>query len=337
MAISMKDVAKKANVSSTTVSHVINSTRYVRPETKKRVLAAIKKLDYNLNLVARSLRKGKTKTIAFVISDSSNYFYMDVARGIELVTREKGYHVVFVNSDENKKEEKKQVAILKSRGIDGIILAPTDADCSYLNKVLDKDFPIVFIDRIPSNITRDNMQVTNTEGVYEVVTYFLKKGHRRIGLVSSLPEENTMGERIYGYRKAIRNFGFEPDESLIKIGKGKPGTPREQMHGLAYKLMGQLLSESDISAVIFTNNTTGMGAYAYLVEHNVKIPEDLAVVNFDNDVWTELASPSLSAVSQYPVEIGKKASEVLLKRIKGDKSKYKTYRLKTEFILRNSC
>src|SRR6056297_1396794 len=154
MGVSMKEVADKAGVSTATVSHVINGTRFVREETKSQVLKAMEQLDYHPNLAARSLRSQKSNIIGFLVPDISNFFFTEIAREVENILRKNGYNLVLSNTDENLENEKEQLKILNAQQIDGLIMAPTGDEHDFLNERLG-NYPVIFIDRKPRKYKGD--------------------------------------------------------------------------------------------------------------------------------------------------------------------------------------
>ncbi|MFW5996110.1 MAG: LacI family DNA-binding transcriptional regulator, partial [Halanaerobiaceae bacterium] len=201
----MKDVAERAGVSTATVSHVINETRFVAEETRNEVLKAMKELKYYPNSAARILRKKESKIIGLVVPDISNFFFTGLARKIETVIKKKGYNIILGNSDEKIENEVEQIKIMNSYLIDGLIMAPARGDQSYLDEdfLADNNFPIVFIDRMPKGYHGDCVLVDNEHASYKAVNYLIQQGHRRIGIITGLPELTTTEERLIGYKKAF--------------------------------------------------------------------------------------------------------------------------------------
>ncbi|MCM8711212.1 LacI family transcriptional regulator [Clostridium sp. SYSU_GA19001] len=333
MAASMKDVAKQADVSTATVSHVINNTRYVSDEVRQRVIQAMKELDYRPNSIARSLRSQKSNTIALIVpiltEDTSSFFFMSVAQGIERVLKKNGYNLILSNSNERLEDEKEQIKVFNSQLIDGLIIAPTAEEHSYLNEVLSGNYPVVFIDRRPKGVDGDCVLSDGYKGTYEAIKTMILKGHKRIGFITGPLGITTSDERFEGYKRAIVDNNLEIEFSLIK--------EAEATHKNGYILAKQLLDEEKVTAIFVANNVMTIGMLNYLQEANLKIPEDVAVIGFDDYEWTRIITPPLSVVKQFPFELGEKAAEILLDRINNGKGQYKEYRLPTSLVLRKSC
>lgn len=333
----MSDVAKEAKVSTATVSHVINKTRFVKKETCERVIKAMEKLNYRPNFAARSLRKQQTKIIGLLLPDVSNLFYMSIVEGIDSVLSQKGYNLIVSNSNNLISNEKKKLEVFNAQLIDGLIIRPSYGDYGFLRKY-STSFPIIFIDCKPNNFNGENCILTdNIEGAYEATELLIKKGHQKIGLINGIMGETTSDERFLGYKKALEDNRISLDMKIIKNGDYRMKS--------GYVLARELLTETDISSLFITNNAMTMGALNYIKETKIKVPSQLSIIGFDDREWAQLVTPSLTVVKQFPFEIGEKAANTLLNRINkknsrnkdGEKIKREEYRLPTQLVLRDSC
>ncbi len=336
MSPSMKDVARLANVSTATVSNVLNGTRYVNPETKQKVLQAVKDLNYIINPVARNLRSGSSRTIGLVVSDLANFFYMDIALSIDKVLEPEGYHLIFINSDENEEKEKRNIESLLRQNVDGLIIAPVAQDCSYMNELIGERCPSVFFDRRPGGFNRDYILSSNFEGAFEGTEVLLTRNHANIGFIGSSFNE-TMNERANGFRFALKRHGLTPDEELIKFGDNVSLSLKEQKGGACYELTRQLVEEHSVTAILCGNDLSAVGVMNFLKEHSYSIPDSIAIASFDDMFWLSMATPSITAIDQDRTAIGKTAAEVLLKRMHENREPYKEYRIPTTLITRESC
>ncbi len=337
MGITMKDVALKAGVSSATVSHVLNNSRNVNDETRIKVMKAVHDLNYNINFLARHLRRGTTKLIGFLISNMADYFFTTIASGVESILKENGYNLLIVNADEQKIVEKSQAQMFFNHSVAGVIMAPVTEDCGYLNRMFGEDFPIVFLDRKPSAIKRDVVLAENTQGVYEATSLLIQKGHSRIAFLSTHIMDVTMTERFTGYRAALDDLNIPLDMSLVRVGDENPKINKDIMIGQGYNFMEDIINHTDATAVIMANNLSAMGGYYYLKESGIQVPGEMAVIVFDDSLWTSLTTPSVSVVSQPGVEIGRRSAQLLINRIEGDKSPFNEIRIQTSLIVRGSC
>ncbi len=218
MKVSMKDVAQRAGVSTATVSHAINKTRFVRAETKKKVLKVMKDLNYYPNFAARSLRTRKSNIIGLLVPDISNFFFISIAKGVESTLKKYGYNLIFSNSNENLENEIEQIKIYNTQLVDGLIVAPVSADHTFLNELFSGYYPVVFIDRKPKGYKGDCVLGNNTKGAYDAVSMLIKKGHTKIGIITGLPGLTTTEERLNGYKKALTDHGLKINKNLIKVG-----------------------------------------------------------------------------------------------------------------------
>lgn len=328
----MKDIAKLAGVSTATVSHVINDTRFVRKETRERVIKAMEELNYRPNFAARSLRTKKTKIIGIVLPDVNNLFYMDMVEGIDSVFSKNGYNIIVSNSKNNIKIEERNIEIFNSQLVDGLIIRPTHGDHSFLYKYSDS-FPMVFLDCKPNNYSVETSVLSdNFDGSYKATECLIKKGHTRIGLINGIKGETTSDERFEGYKKALEDYGIDLDNNITLNGDYKT------MSG--YSLAKDILENSDATALFITNNAMTIGALRYIQESKITVPGELSVIGFDDSKWAELITPPLTVVRQQPFEMGTKAAKILLNKIrKSDEIKRKQdeHRFPIELVVRKSC
>lgn len=329
---SIKDVAKKADVSTATVSHVLNDTRFVAEDTKKKVFTAMEELDYRPNSVARSLRSRKSNIIGLLVplvaSDTSNFFFMSIANGIEQVLKENGYNLILSNSSEDLDVEQDQIKVFNTQLIDGLIIAPVDSKYHNYEENLRGNYPTVFIDRQSKDLISDTVLIDSGVGTYEAIDLLISKGHTKIGFVTGPLGITTSDERLEAYKKALKDNKLAYDESLVKIGSATFDS--------GHDLTKELIIE-EVTAIFTANNVMTMGAVHYLQENNVPIPDKVAIIGFDDYDWLRITSPPLSVVKQPSFEMGKKAVELLIERLKGSEEPFKVYRLPSELVIRGSC
>jgi len=331
MVASIKDVAKIAGVSTATVSHVINETRFVSESTKSQVLKAMDELNYHPNLVARSLRSQKSKTVGLLIPDISNFYYTSVADGIELTLRKNGYHVLLSNSYERVEVEMEMIKVFNSLQLDGLLMIPALGDQYYLNKALSGNYPVVFIDRRPKGIIRDQVLLDNMKSAHDITQLFIDKGHKKIGLITGYPDISTTSDRVLGYKNALKENNYPLDDSLIKMG--------DFSFQSGYDQAKDAIENEHATALFFAGDLMMVGAMNYINKQKIKVPEQVAIVSCNNFKWTQITDPPLSVVEQPSYEVGQKAAEILLYRMRNpnSKNKYKEYRIPTKIIIRESC
>ncbi len=335
MGASMKDVARLADVSTATVSHVINNTRNVNPETRRKVLKAIDDLRYNVNPVARNLRSGSSGMIGYVVSNLANYFFMDIALVIDEILSSHGYHLIYINSRESSEKERDNIESLIMQNVDGLIIAPVGDDCAYMNSIIGNKCPSVLFDRQPRGFERDVVMSSNAEGSYTGTSCLIRSGYRKIGFVGSR-FDTTMQERMEGYRKALLENNLIASDELVRWGEGIPHSMNEQRYGDSYENAEFLVEKCGVDAIFAGNALAMVGVFSYLHEKGCRIPRDYGLVSFDDTFWLTMSNPGITAVNQDKIRIGREVSEILLRRIEGDRREYQTLRIPTNLIERYS-
>ena len=329
----LKDVAKKVDVSVAVASRVLGNYGYVSEETRVKVLKAAQEIGYQPDILARGLRTKKTYSIGVIISDVTTFFFTSVVRGIEDVASQNGYNVTLCNSDEDSQKEREYLEELYKRKVDGIIVSATGKNTAYLKRLIRGGTPVVLVDRRLKEIDTIQVVVDNEWGAYEAIEHLIKLGYRRIGVINGLSGIMTSEERFSGYLKALRESGLPVDEELIKYGDFRMEKGKEAM--LKFLKMGR-----PPQAIFVTNEVMTTGALLALRENGVSIPKEMAIVGFDDPVWAPLIQPPLTAVRQPSYSIGTIASQALLQKI-GNRSRGKPNHeeivLKPKLVIRESC
>ena len=328
----MKDIAELAGVSTATVSHVINGTRFVSDEVKERVCKAMDTVGYYPNFLARGLRSQATKTIGLVIPDMGNFYYTGVSEGVDGVLKKYGYHMILSNSYDNADNEIEIIKLYNSLHVDGVVMVPAIGGQQGLSKYLTNQYPIIFADRKPIGVVGDFVFLENVESTYKAISLLIERGHRRIALVVGNLSLSTTNDRIKGYKKALIDHDLEIDGSLILEGNFS--------YGSGYEIAGRIIEDRSISAVFFANEMMTIGAIACLKAHQFRIPEDIAVISCNDFRWTEITSPPLTVVSQPSTELGRIAADLLMERILSkstSENEYKQLSVPTKIIIRESC
>lgn len=352
--VSIKDVAKQAGVSTATVSHVINKTRFVREETRLKVLDAINSLNYQPNAIARGLATNSTQAIGLVVSDITNPFFTTVVRIVENEFIQLGYHTIFCNTDEDPVREDEYLRLLAARQIDGLIIAPTGIHSTRLMQMSASEIPIVLLDRGSPDINAPLVEVDNESGGYQATKYLLELGHRRISVLRGLETIGTQVARTNGYLRALQEAGVPIDKDLIISANplhysnqhssisNQPESPPTTLTNLqmtpnAFAALHQLLDLPDRPTAIFVcNNQMTLGVLYALKERNLTCPDDLSVICFDDHDWAPLFSPAITVVRQPTNRLGKLTADMLMKMINKEMVEYPTT-LPVELIIRKSC
>lgn len=331
--ITLKDVAREAEVSVTIVSRVLNNYGSFSERTKSKVLKAVKELNYKPNAIARSLKTKQTKAIGVIISDVVTFFFTTLVRGIEDVASQSGYSVILCNSDESLVKEREYLSALYERGIDGLIISPSPGNDSYLKKLARGGTPLVIVDRRIRGLRVATVTVDNESAVYEAVAHLISLGHRRIGIITGLKGVTTSEERLSGYQKALKEHHLPQGPELIKAGDYRTEKAREATEEF-------LKMKNPPTALLVSNEPMTNGALLALKENKVKIPEEMSIIGFDDPVWAPLTNPALTTVSQPSYCMGTLACQSLLKEIKGigrSKTPPEGIVLKPKLIIRESC
>ncbi|MPZ79440.1 MAG: LacI family DNA-binding transcriptional regulator [Actinophytocola sp.] len=320
----MRDVARLAGVSITTVSHVVNSTRSVAPETKAKVLGAIEHTGYTGDAIARSLVTGGTRSLGVAISLGANPYSAELLRAIEHETTRAGYALVLADTHDEPDAEQSAVRTLRSRRVDGLVLTPSPrVSGTVLPRLRDLGIPIVLLDRLTTSQDIDQVGPENVYATSGLVRHLADLGHRRIGMISGAPGLATTSERVLGYRLGLGRSRLTWDESLVVSGEGA--------------LRGLLAVESPPTAVIAGDNTVLTGVLHECRRRGLRVGTDLAVVGYDEVEWADLLDPPVTTVAQPVAEMGRTAVRMLLDRIADPARPPVTKRLPTTFIHRGSC
>lgn len=304
----IQDVAKLAGVSISTVSRVFNGTARVNPEISARVQAAAKQLRYQPNKAAQSLRAKKSTILGLLITDIQNPFFTTLIRGIEDVAHSNGYSVILCNSDEDPQKERQYIEVLCAERVAGAIIVPTRETPPGLDLFKERDITIVAVDRRIRDRNIDVVLVDNIRGAYEATTHLIENGYHRIGIITGPRTTTTGKERLEGYRRALQDAGIPHDSVLECYGSFKEESGTQCVHEL-------LNRDSTVDALFVTNNLMTLGALEALHQRHLRIPDDIAIVSFDEMPWAALSSISLTTVTQPVYELGSTAALRLFQRL----------------------
>jgi LacI family transcriptional regulator len=328
--VTMKDVAHRARVSTATVSHVINETRFVSDELKARVYRAMRELNYHPNAIARSLRRRKTHNIGMILPDISYPFLAEVARGVEDAGFELGYNVILCDSNGNLEKEATCIGLLQEKKVDGIVFVAAGESSSHVQALIEQRMPMVVCDRELPGIEVDTVITDNVGSGFQATEHLIGLEHRRIGCIAGPQVLEISNKRVDGYRQALERYGLPLCDGLLVHGdfRCKGG----------YEVMKELLAlDKPPTAVFACNDLMAIGAICAASERRLKMPRDVAIIGCDDIALASFTNPSLTTVAQPKHEMGATAVEMLVEKIK-DKSKPPTRRLlPTELVIRDSC
>ena len=326
----MKDVAERAGVSVTTVSHVLNKTRYVTRSSVRRVENAFKSLGYQPNALARSLRRKETRMLGMIVPDNSNPYFAELARSIEDACFECDYNVILCNSDEDPAKERAYLSLLTEKRVDGIVFVSSGNDRSAVQALMQHKIPVVVLDRELKGTRCDSIVVDNRLGGRQATLHLIHGNHRRIGCICGPKNLTSAKERLQGYHDALSTVRLPADPKLIEPGNF-------HIEG-GYAAMQALLDlPNRITAVFASNDLMAIGALRGIAARGLRVPADVAIVGFDGIALGRYTEPPLTTVAQPIREIGKLATELVLARVNGERKQPQTHRLKTSLVVRGSC
>jgi LacI family transcriptional regulator len=327
----MRDVARLSGVSTSTVSAVLNGNVPVSPARKKKVIDAMKALDYQPDAVARSLKTGKSNVIGVVIPDITNAFYPEVVRGVEEAAQQSGYSVLLCDSGEDSKTEETHLAALFSRRVDGVLLACCANSTAY-DTMMRRRFPMVFVDRVPLAAAGGTVSSDNVQAAYIAAKHLLDLGHERIAMVAGNLDLSPHRDRLEGFRKAMQESHIPIRDEYLICGDVQIENGRLAGH----QLLGL---QTPPTAILASNNKLSLGVIEALDEKKILVPHKLSIIGFDDYVWNKYFSPSLTAVAQSTHEMGSCAFQLLLQiinRREGEHLPEKQIRIAAELRVRNS-
>jgi LacI family transcriptional regulator len=304
----IREVALHANVSAATVSHVINQTRRVDPDTSARVQQSIKTLGYQPNLLARSLRRRETRTIGLLVPDNANSFFAEFARVVEDLGFARGYSVILCNSDRSADKEQAYLKVLLSKQVDGLIVISSTNGIDLLKPVVDAGVPLVVVDHEPASLPMSQVSVANEHGGYLAGQHLIQQGHRRVGCIGGPSDAHSSWQRVVGFRQALRDRGLVlPDEAIVQ-GDFRYASGAESMRTLLGRNLG-------LTAVFAANDLMAIGAMNFAHRAGYRVPHELSFVGFDNIAQSATTIPALTTIEQPVGELGEGAVELLFDQI----------------------
>jgi len=314
-----------------TVSRVINNSGHTSREARERVEAAIAKLGYVPNALARGLRFKQTQTIALVVTDITNPFFTTVARGVEDAASEQSFSVMFCNTDESQGEELEYLNVLVQKQTDGVLLVPASDSVESLTFLKSQATPVVVVDRRVSGFQVDTVRCDSEQGAYLLVRYLIELGHRRIAALMGPRAVSTAIDRSAGYQRALAEAGLDDGQHpVLHDSYSQKG---------GYRMAREVLSSSQLPTALFAgNNLIAVGVLRALREVGLRVPEDISVVAFDDIPESLVMDQFLTVMTQPAYEIGRRATELLLDRLCGEgPADVQEIVLPTELVVRKSA
>src|SRR5690554_5548023 len=327
--VSLSDIAEQLGVSKTLVSLVLNGKgpeHRIRKEVCQKVIDLAKELNYQPNQIAKGLRTGKTNTIGLIIADIANPFFGKLGREIEKEAAKQGYRVMFCSSDENAENFRSQLEMLQQGQVDGLIISPPSGSEQQIKKLEKSKLPYVLIDRYFPDIDSNTIVIDNFQAAYEATKHLIDQGYQNIACITVNNALNNMRQRLEGYKKALQDEKRNPDERFIKI---MPFSHEKDDFESAIKQL-TFSDEPKADAIFFTTSKVGIMGMESIHSLGLNIPDDVAVVSFDDPDAYRISNPPVTAVAQPLREIGSQSVKVLMDLMNGKGTK------KSEKIILNA-
>lgn len=309
MAASIKDVAREAGVSIATVSRVINKVDVVNEETKKKVLEAIDLLGYSPNIVAQSLKTNRSKSIGILVPDISSQVYPEIVRGAEDAANIYDYSIILCNSDFDIEKEKKYIKVMKEKMVDGLLYMSSSLDPEILQYIQDLKMKTVLVETSDDDKLLPSVTIDNRQAAKDAVNLLLSKGLKRIAYIGIKKDrKNAWARRYYGYEDALTEAGIEIDPELTFYGELKAQT--------GYKGINSILGKTDVDAVFCGSDEIAMGVINGLRDKNLRVPEDVSVMGFNDIYEASIFYPKISTVAQPLYDMGSSSMRILIKKLR---------------------
>lgn len=325
----IKDVAKYTGFSISTISKYMNGGNVLK-ENREIIKEAIEVLGYKKNQMAAGLKTNKTMTIGILIPSLENIFFTTIVSIIEDELLKEGYGTIICDFKEDHRLERKKLDFLIDKNVDGIIMVSYAGDKEYIQSLLDKETPVILLDRMIKGLECDCVLADNLNASYQAVEALINHKHKRIGIICGPESAYTAGERRKGYVRVHEDYDLDMDEDLIYNGDYTVEGGYKAIHDFWQM-------DKRPSAVMVTNYEMTIGAIMAINDLDIKVPDDMSIIGFDNIQISKIVRPPLSIVEQPMNDIGMTAASLLMKRLKGDYQSFPaTYRLKTEIFIKES-
>lgn len=332
--VTIKDIAKALNLSTSTVSRALRDSHEINAETKQLVLAYAEKMNYRPNPIALSLRENKSWAIGVIVPEIANHFFSQAINGIEETAYKRGYHVMIFQSNESYEREVTNVGHIVARKVDGLLISLSNqtSDVTHLQKLNEQGLPLVLFDRISSEIQTHKVVADNYDGAFRATEHLILKGRRRIAHITSSPFLYITKERLAGYKAALQKHDIPFDEQLVRY------SGAFDVRYVSNHVMELLQLQVRPDAFFTASDRLALGCLEVLHDLKIKIPEEVSMIGFTNIHAAHLLSPPLSTVVQPAFDMGKTASDLLLDLIENKKRsvEFQTVKLPMDLIVRHS-
>lgn len=330
--LSIVDIAKQLEISTTTVSFILNGRakeKRISDELVKRVLKFVEKVGYKPNVLARSLRTGKSNIIGLLVENIANPFFANIARRIEEQAYKNGYKIIYSSTENDTEKTREILNIFKQRHVDGYIIAPPEGVEEELTSLIKSGAPVVMFDRfLPKVAGADYVGIDGANSIYNGMKHMADRGYRNIAFVTLDSLQSQMQERLQGYERAITELSLNDYVKEIAYNQAEESVLRH--------IISFLKRKKELDAVIFATNYLGISGLKAIKSLGLRIPDDLAVMVFDDHDLFELHSPSITSIGQPLQQISEKAIDILLSRLNNFTGELEYLSLNTELMVRDS-
>jgi len=330
--VTIKDIARELGLSVNTVSRALNNKPDVSRQTRARVLETARRLHYVPNTIARSLVTRRSNTLGLVVTDVVNPFYSRVIRGVEETARQHGYTIILLNTNERDEDEKAAIRVLRSKRVDGMIISPVQVSRDHIAALQEDGYPFVLINRYFPDLDTDYVINDNRLGAYLATSHLIRLGHRRITHITGPEHVSSVRERLRGYRQALEEGGVAADQQhVIHTSLSLEG---------GYRATQQLLDGCSLPTALFTySDLLAVGALKAIREAGLRVPEDVALVGYDDIEFAAFLEVPLTTISQRSYEIGSCGVELLLDILAnpGEQRQRRHTVLQPRLVVRKSC
>lgn len=332
--LTIKDIAKQFNVSISTVSKALNDSYEISEATKNKIQKYAKEHNYKPNFNALSLKNRSTKTIGVIMPTMLNYFFAQVFKGIEKKALEKGYKVITCISNQSFDKEVEIIEMLSNGSIDGFLLSmakETELNNNYdhFKESIENGTPIVMFDRVAKSIACDKVVTDDLTSASNTVEFLYKKGHKKIAFVSTISDLHIGKQRFLGYKKGLEKVGLPFDENLVL-------NILERDYKKYVKQVKPFVKNTDIDAVITTGESVAVSTMKAIKKIGKRIPKDVAVIAFSNGILSRHSSPKMTTISQHGEQMGARATEILIDKLKNKNTDVITEVITTDIVIRDS-
>lgn len=332
--LTIKDIAKKFNVSISTVSKALNDSYEISETTKEKIQKYAKENNYKPNFNALSLKNRSTKTIGVILPTMLNYFFAQVFKGIEKTALKEGYKVITCISNQSFDKEAEIIEMLSNGSIDGFLLSMAKEtelsnNFDHFRECIDNETPIVMFDRVAQSISCDKVITDDSEGAANTVEFLYKKGHKKIAFVSTISDLQIGKQRLEGYKKGLEKMGLPFNENLVL-------NVLERDYKKYKDIVRPFINANDIDAVITTGESVAISVMKAVKKSGKKIPKDVAVIAFSNGILARHSSPKMTTISQHGELMGETAAQILIDKLEKKNTETVTKVIKTDLVIRDS-